>query len=413
VEAADHFSKALDLLKREQAEGGVRAELELDLQIGLASSLIATKGYSAPDTERTYARALELSERIGETPQLFPVLYGRWLFHIMVGEVDKANELAEDFLRLAGRQKTDAPSLVGQRVLGTSLIVAGNPVRARAHLESVLAQYDREKHQSLTYLYGQDVGVAGSCYHALGLWLLGHPAQALRIADETLERARSLSHANTLGYAVLHIGGLLRILCGDAEASGRAADWLREISVESQLPVYEAAWGSIAGSSLIEAGEPERGIAMMRDSRDRLLAAHLVYMLPILSTFHALGCRAVGRVEEGLQLLDEAEEIMKRRNDRWFEAEVYRCRAELLLADGAAAPDRAEACLLRALEVARAHGARSLELRAATSLARLLHDLERPAEARETLSPVFDWFSEGFDLPDLKRARALLEELAP
>jgi predicted ATPase/class 3 adenylate cyclase len=412
AEAAEHLTRALALLDRCTAEGRPRDELELDLQIALAGSLIAAKGYSAPETERTYARALELCERVGETPQIFPVLYGRWVFHVMSGEVATSHELAREFSHLAERQKTDAQRLVGHRVLGTSLTILGELAAASGHLDKALALYDPEKHRSLTFLYGQDVGVAGSCYKSLALWLLGHPEQALEIGQQVIERARALSHPNSLAYAVLHVGALLHGLCSPGEPLMNFAEWIHRLAIENQLPLFEAAWPYFAGWSLVDGKEKQRGVAMMRDSRDRLSAAHVAYMLPILSTFHARGCCALGRIEEGLKILDEAQEVMGTRGERWFAAELHRVRGDLLAADATGDREAAGACFRQAIAVSRSQGSRSLELRAATSLARLLRDQHRDREARETLRPVLEWFDEGFDLLDLKRARALLDELS-
>ncbi len=411
VEACEQLGRALGLIDRTLAAGRSRDELELDLNLSLAACLIAAKGYSAPETERTYARALELCERIGETPQIFPVLYGRWIFHVMSSQVMKSRALANDFLRLANLQKAEAECMMGHRLLGSSLQILGQPAAARPHLEQALSLFDPEKHHALIYQYGHDAGVAGRCNQALALWLLGYPERGLRIGREAIERAKAISHPNSLGYAILHIGGLLHALCGLAKETLEYANALQRLSAEHQLPIFESTWRYFAGWALVDGEDVEQGVSMMRQSKASMTAARSWYMQPIFATFLSRGCAALGAIEEGARVLDEAEDLVANRDERWFEAELHRARGDLLTTDPDGDRARIEDLYRRSIEVARQQEAKSLELRAATSLALLLRE-ERPSEARGVLEPVFEWFSEGFELPDLRRAKRLLDEIA-
>jgi len=410
-EACEQLTRALALIDRTPAVGRSRDELELDLNLQLATCLIAAKGYSATETEKTYARALELCEKIGETPQIFPVLYGRWIYHVMSASVRKSRDLANDFLRLAELQNADAERMMGHRLLGTSLQVLGQPAAARPHLEHALSLFEPEKHHALIYQYGHDVGVAGRCSEALALWLLGYPKQGLRIGREAIERAGTLSHPNSLGYAILHIGGLLHALCGLTKETRDYANAMQQLAAEHHLPVFDVAWRCFAGWALIQEDEVERGVSMMRESRDGMAASRSWYMQPIFATFLSRGCSILGAIEAGTRVLDEAEEQVETRGERWFEAELHRARGDLLAADPGGDRPRIEDFYRKSIAVARQQEAKSLELRAATSLATLLRE-ERPSEARGVLEPVLEWFTEGFELPDLLRARGVLDEIA-
>ncbi|MCZ6812388.1 MAG: AAA family ATPase, partial [Planctomycetota bacterium] len=410
LEAIAHLTRGLELLET-SPETPEHAKQELALQIALTGPLIAVRGYTAPETERTYARALELCKQIGDTPEIFPVLYGTHAFHFVSGRMTNAHQLGEEFLNLAESQQDDALRMVGHRLLGTDSQFIGNLTVARGHLEQAVALYQPERHRSLTFLYGQDVKVAALSMLQWNLWLLGHPDQALEHSQEALDLARAFSHANTLGYA-LSVSGIFDSLRRDWQGARRNADSILALTAEHGLPFWTGFARMSLGRALAAQGRVADGIASMKEGLTTFRTQHSGVFMPMYLVWLAEAYGEAGTAEEGLKLLDEAEAVMETGGERWYEAEANRVRGELLLARLARNRAKAEAAFRHAIEVARGHEAKSLELRAATSLARLWGENKKRDEARDLLAPVYGWFTEGFDTTDLKDAKALLDELS-
>jgi class 3 adenylate cyclase/predicted ATPase len=410
LEAIAHLTKGLELLLT-SPDTPERAEQELALQIALTGPLIAARGYTAPETERTSARALELCKQIGDTPEIFPVLFGRQVFHLVSGRMAKAHQLAEEFLHLADGQQDDAPRLVGHRLHGLVSLCIGNLTAARRHLEQAVALYQPERHRSLIFLYGQDVKVAALSSLHWTLWLLGHPDQALERSQEALDQARALSHAYTLGYALGFIG-IVDTLRRDWQGARRHTDSGLALAAEHGLPHWTGNALLTLGRTLAAQGRVADGIASMKEGLTTYRAHHAAVFVPMYLVWLAEAYGEAGTAEEGLKLLDEAEAVMETGGERWYEAEQHRIKGELLLARSARNRAKAAAAFRHAIEVARGQEAKSLELRAATSLARLWQTQKKTAEARDLLAPVYGWFTEGFDTADLKDAKALLDELS-
>jgi class 3 adenylate cyclase/predicted ATPase len=400
VEAISHFSTALELLKT-VPDTSERTQQELSLQIALSVPLAATKGYAAPEVEGVLTRARELCQQMGETPQLFPVLAGLWRIYLVRGELQTARELGKELLRLSQR---------AHDLLGIALFFLGEFAPALVHLEQGFALYDPRKHRSHAFRATQDPGVACLSYAALPLWLLGYPDRALQRSHEALILARELSHPLSLAGA-LGWTALLHQFRREGQAAQEPADAVITLSTEQEFAVY-LAWGTmLRGWALAAQGQREEGMAQMSQGLAAWRATGAEVFRPYYLALLAETYGAGGQPEEGLRLLVEALVVVNSRGERFWEAELYRHRWELTLACSAEKQAEAETCFRQALDVARRQQAKSLELRAATSLSRLWQRQGKRDEAGQLLTEVYCWFTEGFDTADLQEAKALLAEL--
>jgi TOMM system kinase/cyclase fusion protein len=410
LEAISHFTKGLEVLKT-LPETPERAQQELDLQIALGPALMNTKGPAASDVQRAYARARELCQQVGQTPQLFPVLWGLWYFHNGRAEHQTAQELGEQLLNLAQHIQDSALLVMAYRALGNTLYHLGELAPARVHLEQGMALYDSQQHRSLAFLYGQDPAVICRAWDTLALWLLGYPDQALERIREALTQAREMAHLSSLAYALVW-AALLHRFRREREAAQECAATAITLSTEQGFAAY-LAWGKIMrGWVLAEQGQGAEGIAQIHEALAASRATGLQAVLPFHLALLAEVCRKVGYGEEGLRILAEALTLANSSGERNYEAELYRLKGELLLQQASGSSDEAETCFHQALDIAHHQSAKSLELRAAMSLSRLWQRQGKRAAAYELLAPVYGWFTERFDTADLREARALLDALA-
>ena len=246
---------------------------------------------------------------------------------------------------------------------------------------------------------------------ALTLWLLGYPEQALARVHEALTLAHELAHAFSLAFARCWVATVSQ-LCRDVPAVHEHAEAAVTRATEQGFPLWIAHGTPVRGWALALQGQGEEGMAQVLQGITAWRATGAVQLVPYFSTLLADVCGHRGHTAEGLQALAEAYTLIEQHEERWWEAEVCRLRGVLLLRQAVPQPEEAEACFQRALEVARRQQAKSLELRAAMSLARLWQQQDRRAEAHALLAPVYGWFTEGFDTVDLQEAKALLEEVA-
>ena len=387
-----------------------RARSELACRIAMGGAFIAARGYGAPETGEAYIRARELCDQLGSTEQLFPVLYGQWVHHTVRAEYRKAQRVADQFLELAERQQGTAPLLVAHRCIGLSHLYRGEPATARPHLERTLSLYDPEDHSSLAYRYGQDPQASTQGWMSWVLWHLGYPDRALKSAQEGLANARALDHmhtiANTLGYGRT----MIHQFCGDVSAADEDAGSLVALAEEQGFAMWGAHGTVIQGWAMVERGETEAGMSRIRDGISRAQDTGAQFLQPHSLTLLAEALARRRQWEDALAVLDEALESGISTNGRWWEAEVYRLKGDILSSMQATA--RAEIAYMGALDVARAQRSKSLELRVATSLARFWQSQGKDDEARDLLAPVYDWFTEGHDTRDLTNAKALLHELS-
>ena len=259
AEAIGHLTKALQLIASLDA-GRRRDKIELDLYADLINPLIAAKGYSSPELEETIVQALQLARELGATAQLFPFLYGRWVFHLTSGQLRDALTFGEEFLRLAEAEGSDDLGMIGHRMFGISLFNTGKPKQARVELERAFASYNPERHRALAHGYGQDVRVAILCYLAFSSWCLGHPDRALDEATRALTEADHVGHANTVGYARIHTA-MASALAGHLESVQEKVDGVTALLAEHALPVWEGAAKVFHGFSLLRQGNHRQALA--------------------------------------------------------------------------------------------------------------------------------------------------------
>ena len=317
--------------------------------------------------------------------------------------------MAEELLRLGEERNDTVLLLIGHRIVGASAFYLGRFIPARAHLEQAIALYDPGRHRSLALLYGYDARVVSQCYLVKTLFILGHADQALALCRDALAEARELA-PGTLAFA-LNYASYLHHFRREWDAVRRRADELVSLSEVQGFPYWLAAGKLLRGWAITEEGHPETGLAVMRDGlvgwRTTEAGLYMPYNLALLAEAHA----TAGQPSEALSFVAEALAWSQRTGERWFEAEQHRLKGELLRSPYDGNEDEAGSCLQKALNIARAQSARSWELRAAMSLARLWRDQGRRDEASSLLAPIYGWFTEGFDTPDLKDATALLDEL--
>jgi predicted ATPase len=502
-EAISNLTKGLELLKT-LPDTPEHAQQELALQITLGASLLATKGFAAPAVGAAYTRARELCEQGGDPSQLFFVLMGLRIFYLVRGEIQTARDIGEQFLRLARYTADPAFLLEAHYALGVPLTLLGEFALARSHLEQSAALYDSRQHHAHAFLYGLDPGVTSLTYTPLSLWALGYPDQALDMSRRGLTLAEELVHPHSLAFA-LTFAAFLHQLRREEQAVQELTERGLMLSGEQGFALWLAVGTILQGWALAEQGQGEIGVAQLRQGlaawRATGAEGYRTRYLAYLAEAYEKGSQA----EEGLSVLTEAFAMAEKTGERWHEAELYRLKGELTLQSSVQglgssvkrsgkskvesgklkvtsgkskipntqplAPNsqaEAEACFLKAIEIARHQQAKSLELRAVMSLVRLRQQQvsergagsteqgarsreqgarskeqsakrqERRArsaeeesrntqhvprntqhetrakldEARNMLSEIYHWFTEGFDTKDLQEAKTLLEELS-
>jgi predicted ATPase len=322
------------------------------------------------------------------------------------GEVDLAQRLAEDLLRL-GRQRNDSSGLVlGLTYSGRILMFAGRFASSRSHLEEVLALYDPISNPSQA---GGHPHVNSQGFLGNVLFCLGFPDQALGRSSAAIAEAQRLAHPPSLAQS-LTIGTRLLSLVGDDAALDERAGQLVAVATEQGFPLWRALGTIYRGWVKVKNGNVAEGISLLRSGSTAYRATGAELWLPYQIALLARAYEIAAKIEEAVTLLDEALQIVERTGERWFVAELNRHKGQLLLRQRGH-PEAAEELYRTALSIAREQEAKLWELRAAASLARLRREQGRRAEAHDLLAPVYGWFTEGFGTPDLKEAKALLDEL--
>jgi DNA-binding winged helix-turn-helix (wHTH) protein/class 3 adenylate cyclase/predicted ATPase len=411
AEAVSHLTTALDLLIA-LPETRPRSQLELDVRMTLGIALRATKGQGAPEVERLYTRARELCEQVGEPSQLFRVLWGFCHVHALRGEYQTRRALGGQLLSLAQRLQDSDLLLEAHHTLWTTLLSGGELAAAQPHLEQGMKLYDPQRHRTHATLYsGHDPGVCCRMQAAHSLWLFGYPDQALAGIHAALALAQLLAHPLSLCMA-LRWAAVLHYLRREAPLTLACAEAAMTIATDHGFSQQVALVTPLRDWALAATGQGEEGIV---PSHQALTASQATEATRDRSDCLALLAETfaqVGQITEGLEALAEGLATVAKSRIRWWEAELYRLRGELLLQQTVAQPEEAEVCFQQALVLARGEQAKAWELRAATSLSRLWQRQGKRAEAHELLAPVYGWFSEGVDTADLRQARALLEELS-
>jgi class 3 adenylate cyclase/predicted ATPase len=423
AEALSHLTKGLEVLTT-LPDTPERTQQELTLQTTLGATHMALKGYASPEVDKAYTRARQLCQQEGEISQLFPTLWGLGLFYLLRAELQTTHELGEQLLTLAQNAQDPALLLEAHYTLGVSLFFLGEPARARPHLEQCTTLYDIQQHGSHAFLYGQDPGVFAHIVAALALWVLGYADQALERIHKASLLAQEVAHQFSLAGALVFVAWIHHFRREGHETLEQAQAAIT-LSDEQGFPFWMA-WGTILRGWAL--AEEEEGIAQMRQGLSSLQATGAELVRPYIFAKLGEAYGAGGQPEKGLISLAEALPVAYKTGEHWSEAEVYRLRGELTLqklqvSDSTVqAPDpqhvisnlqaEAEAYFQKAIDIARQQQAKSWELRASTSLARLWQQQGKQREARQMLAEIYRWFTQGFGTKDLQEAKALLDELA-
>jgi class 3 adenylate cyclase/predicted ATPase len=416
VEAAEQLTRALAQIATLPPTPALLGEA-IKLQVAFATVLFHVKGYASPETIAAFERAdtmIEQAEGLGERPEdalfRFSVLYGQWTGNHSAGNFARAAEIAKHSLALAEKQARSAPLLMAHRVMGGSLNYSGEFQAARTHLDRAVALYVPEEHRSLATRFGQDLGVATLVYRSQGLYRLGYPESAVRDLDEALRSARDLGQVGTLAYAV-GVGAEVELLCGRLRVAETRVEELFTLSEKYGLPFWKGFGELLRGCIFAATDRADQATQLIGAGLSALAAAQMTLFAPFGYTWLARAHATCGRVAEAQNALSEALDAVSKTNERWHEAEIHRTAGELAVSLPHADPKMGESHFQQSLAIARQQNAKSFELRAATSLARLWRDQGKQDEARELLAPIFGWFTEGFDMTDLIEAKTVLEEV--
>jgi class 3 adenylate cyclase/predicted ATPase len=409
LEAVAHLTKGLELA-RTLSDSTHAARQELKLLVALGEPLVAAKGPGAPEAGVTYTRAWELCRQIGETPHLFPTMWGLWHFNFCQGACQKARDVADELLGLAEQQDDPIFLVAAHQALGQSLYHMGKFTAARIHLEQARAGLDPKLAPAPHLHYAVAPGVHCIANLAQLLWCLGYPDQALQRNREAVRCAQELSHMHSLTHS-MYFATRLHLLRGEARQADELAEAALALSTKHGFTLWTAWILFLQGWSLSLQGRGAEGIARMRAGLTDAEATGAKMMRPMFCSLLTEAYGQVGELDEAWRMLSAALDAVEEHGQRHFEAETYRFKGELHLLEASPDIEQASICFQRSLDIARLQQAKSWELRAAISLARLWRDQGRRAQASDLLAPVYGWFTEGFDTADLKEARGLLNEL--
>jgi predicted ATPase len=409
VEAISHLTKGLELLKTLPAILH-RFQREVDMLIALGVSLFAVKGFAAREVRETYTYARQLCQHLEDPQRLFPVLRGLWNYHNVRAEYQTAHALGEQLLTLAQQAQDPVVLVASHSALGQTLLRLGAVAAAHMHFAQGIALYDSQQYRAAVFLYGGDAGVTCHSNAAWALWYLGYPDQGLVRSQEAVTLAQHVAHPFSLGYALI-LSVIFHSFRREVRLTQERAEALISLATEQRSPHTRAQGSVLRGWTLAHQGQAKEGIEQltqgMMDYRATGAEGGQPYLLAILAETYGIR----GEPEAGLAVLTEALTHVDTTGERWYEPELYRLKGELLLQKSSDNQDEAETCFQHALEIARHQQAKSLELRAATSMVRLWQQQGKRQEAHDLLAPVYHWFTEGFDTADLQDAKALLQEL--
>ena len=388
-----------------------RLHQEIMLQTSLARALLATKGYTE-EVERAYARALELCEKAGEIPQLFPVLRGLTSFYILRTESEKALQMGERILRLAEHLGDIDMQIEGKLIMGYRLGFGEGPQLALDYIEKAIALYDPRRPRARRLGLGTNPGVISLTVSALFLWMLGYPDRAHKRATDSVLLARQLGHPYSLTYAQFH-DGLLNIWLRNFEIVQERAQAVLELSEKHGFRIWSAVGSCLCGTALVGMGMTDDGLTLIEQGLNayRGLKTPPVFW-PLLVHLCAGAYLMASRPEDGLSLLNEITEIGSAGSDQTFTSEVLVLKGDLLRALSSANAAEAETLYQQAVLMAQKVHAPMLELRAAMRLSRLWQEQGHKEQARNVLHEAYSKITEGFTSADLKEASALLADLS-
>jgi class 3 adenylate cyclase/predicted ATPase len=403
VEAIANFRKALQLLNA-LPETPERTKQEIDIQLALGIPLIAVRGYASAETREAFARARILCLRLGDIPEYFQALFGLWGHSWMNGKNDDALRMADEFLSRSRALSEPVPLMVAHRVMGSTLLTIGDFQSSANHFEDAIKLSISKGKQPLYNLYMVEPQAASLLLLSWDLWFLGYPDQSLSRVSEALALAQDLGHPYTVAFAH-YMTSVVHLLRGDAARAFESAENSFEMSQEQRFSLYVIL-------SRISRGRAVGDVGGFREARDEITLGidearrnGVGFMLPMMDSWLADMHAKAGENECALSIVERVLANIGDVTGRSWESELHRQRAQILAALNPSKVTEAESHLRKSIEVARGQSAKSLELRAATSLAELWRTQGRPDEARALLEPICRWFDEGAETADLRRAR--------
>jgi predicted ATPase len=413
-EATSHLGKAIELADKlaATAPSAATASDRLHLQTSLGNALMWAKGYGAPETTAAFARARELASREEDASERFSAYYGLWVGHLTRCEPAPLRELVELFLREATARPNCPEALVAYRISGQTRFYFGDFAGAHDHFQKSIELYDQARHGDFANRFGWNPRAAAEIHDALALWVLGRVDDSLRLADRALTDAESAAHAPTMAHALLHAAflGLFRY---NLEAVATYGQGFADIVSRYDLPANFAGLAVfLQGSAKWSDGAQESRPAEMRRGLTIVREQARFWLLPGFEAALAEAEARAGETDAGLRRLDDALAEAERTEHRWYEAELYRIRGEILLKRDPADTAAAEQPLQSSIAIAQSQKARSFELRAELSLAKLYRGANRDADAHAVLAPAVDGFPPTQQFPELTEAQTLLSALS-
>jgi len=409
VEAITHLRQGLGLLQT-LPETPARTQREVDMYIAVGASLIAMKGQAAPEVGETYTYARQLCQHLEDPYRLFPVLRGLWHYYQVHAELQTAYALSEQLLTLAQQVQEPAMLIAAHRAVGMTLFYMGAVAAGHQHFAQGMALYDPLQHRAAAFLYGENAGVICHSFAAWALWYLGHPDQGRTQIDDALTLAQQSVHPFSLAFA-LACAAVCHRLRREERCAQEHVEAVMLLAKEQGFPFWMAFGSMLCGWTLAHQGQAKEGIAQLTQGLRAFRATGGEILRPYFLALLAEAHGRMGQPAEGLTALAGALTLVDTTGERWYEPEMYRLKGELLLQQHADHQGAAETCFQQAIAIAQNQQAKSLALRATTSLSRLWQQQGKRQEAHDLLAPVYNWFTEGFDTADLQDAKALLEEL--
>jgi len=404
ADALSNLTSAIGLLQK-LPDSPERIQRELSLQLAIIPASIPVKGWGSPEGERATTRALELCEQLGNPPELFAPVHGLvWGMHFIRAELRAALEVAQLLLRGAEASQNTVHLIRAHNLLGETLFLMGRLPLAREHHEIALSLDDPKR---LFAMAGIDGRVVSLSWMSWIQWHLGYPDHALKVSNEAVEQAHALSHPHSIAFA-FSCAAFVRLRLGEIDAVREVAEHQSALSSKYGLMDSLALAKGFQGWAMAMLGHEEE----IAPVEDWVSSSPLKNVQPGYLCMLAEACGEVGRFGRGFDALTEALTLADKYENRYCEPETYRLKGELLLKQSGSNIEEVKTCFRRAIEIARKQSAKSWELRATMSLARLLTTQGRRDEARKMLAEIYNWFTEGFETADLKDAKALLDQLS-
>jgi class 3 adenylate cyclase/predicted ATPase len=411
-EAIAQFRMALAELAKVPSNSSIRRK-QLELQVALAGTLVHIKGYAAPEVTVALEEARLLAERGEpatrplEDPLLqFSIMYGLWVARYVAVDVNMMRSVASQFLTQAERQPLSAPRLVGHRLMGTSLLMHGEFLAAKRHLDQAVALYHPEEHRPIAVRFSQDIGVSALAFRSWTLWHLGHPAAAIADADELLRCARELDQVQTIAYGLFH-AAVPNILCGFLTLAETQIAELLSLVERHGLLFWRTLGQFLQGWTMSAKGQGQQASKVLREAFSEYDSTNSTLFSPLFYGVLASALAQQGKLDEAAEHVAKALALTQHTNERWSESELHRIAGSVQLLENNEAG--AETCFDTGLSIARTQQAKSYELRTASSLARLWLKQGKVCEATELLASIYGWFDQGFRTRDLDEARELLD----